>query len=502
MKASYAYLVLTTLLSWYILGPVLPPGVWYPMHDSTHPVRLLLMHETIMGGQFPPLWASEINHGYGWPLFQFYAPLFHLVATFLTWVFTPTTSLKITLFLTTTIGGAGVFLFAKRWGRIAATVATFAFLLSPFVALEIYVRGAYSELLSLCILPWVLLTTEELTTPARVARGALCLALFVLSHNLIPLLALPLTLVWMLYHNHLRIKKVVWTILLALGLSSWFTLPLIFERQFTKVDQIAVTTNYSLHFVEPWQLWDSTWGFGGSAGGVEDGMSFKLGKLQIALGLLGLVLAVITRKKSIVMLGLFLIISIFLATPYAKTLWDNLPPLQLVQFPWRSLGLVIIFLSLLTGFAASRLPSKPIRAVAAGAFIVLFWRFGHQYFRPESVTTDNTSGQARDIASVVPEYEPKWLTTLPSSPASTIPTVITGPVEATLPRAYYPTWRASLDGRPVTLNNSPSGLLTLTVPSGTHKLKLWQSHTTLEFFSYGLTLLAFGYWYGLLKERI
>ena len=289
------------ILALVILWPIRQSGAWYPMHDSTHPARVILMSWTLSSAQIPPVWAGIINGGFGYPLFHFYAPLFHSVATGLSMLyFYPTTAIKITLFISVAVGSLGAYYFAKRWGRSAAIVSAVAFALSPYLASNIYVRGAFSEYLSITIIPWVLLTSERLKSWKQSLIASVLLSLFLLSHNLIPILVLPMIFIWMVYHNHLNLRWIITTFVITGLLTAWFLIPLIFERHFTQADSIARTTTYSLHFVTPGQIWNSTWGFGGSALGVEDGMSFKVGKIQIILGLAGVIFALFKKKPTLV----------------------------------------------------------------------------------------------------------------------------------------------------------------------------------------------------------
>lgn len=488
MKKNLLLIVISAILSLLILWPIRQTGAWYPMHDSTHSARILLMQNPISSGQIPPIWAETINGGFGYPLFQFYAPLFHTVGTLLSFpIFPITSAIKVVLYFSFFTGILGVMIFARRWGRIAAIVSGVAFAIAPYVAVNIYVRGAFSEYLSIALLPWVFLTTERILSRKKMVIAAVMLSLFVLSHNLIPILVLPMILIWIIFNNRSRLNYVLGTITLSILLSAWFVLPLLFERGFTQADQVARTTNYSLHFVEPWQLWNSTWGFGGSGSGIEDGMSFKLGKVHIILGLIGIAFAFIQRKSSLILLSIFALISLFLATPYSKFIWDSASILQIVQFPWRALGIISLILAIFAGFAVSRLPSKILR-VALGAFVVgLFIFLNYKYFAPQTIITsplDNieiTESDILDIAKVVPEYAPIWLSIENREiEGSTI-----------IPRAYYPTWEITLDGKKVPTYPSVDGKLAFYNPSGSTNYSYHQSHTNLEKFASILSLITF-----------
>lgn len=478
MRSYLTQIILSGLLTITLLFPILKPGVWYPMHDSTHLERVILMRETIALGQFPPIWAYGINSGYGYPLFHFYAPLFHYLAVFFSYFVTTAAALKLTLGLTIFTGILGIMQFAKKWGRGASLLAAFAFAFAPYLAINLYVRGAYSELLAICLLPWIFLATTKLDSPRRYILGAVSLSLFVLAHNLVPLFVLPLVFAWMLLNN--RPKSIFLTITLAFLLSSWFVLPLLFERSFTQVDSIAQTTDYSRHFLEPWQLWDSTWGYGGSALGVEDGMSFKLGKLQLLLAGLGIVAAIIRRRGLMLTFALMLSLMLFLSLPWSKLLWDHLPLLSLVQFPWRTLGPATFFLVILGTFGYSQLKFKPLRYFLLIIFIPAFYYYGYQYFRPQTLSSDSEY-QGIDIARVVPEYLPVSMPDFPAVPAA--------PGEL----AYYPTWKATYQGSKIAVYPDDLGILRFDSRYDPAEVQLRQSHTLLQQFSYLITALTFIY---------
>ena len=88
-------------------------------------------------------------------------------------------------------------------------------------------------------------------------------------------------------------------LLIGLGLSAFFWLPAISEMRFTNVsDQIGLTADYRDHFVCLSQLWNSPWGFGGSAKGCTDGMSYKLGKLQILTAVAAVLVWIVKRRSN------------------------------------------------------------------------------------------------------------------------------------------------------------------------------------------------------------
>ena len=446
---------------------------WYTMHDSTHPSRLLLLKTTIADGQFPAIWAKEINHGYGYPLFHFYAPLYHYTAALFSLFTSDAIALKLSIFLYIFIGLIGIWKISARWGKMASTLAVASFGLSPYIALDLYVRGAYAEFVSLCLLPWVIYTLSRLQSVRSTVPASLATSLFLLSHNLTPIIFAPILITYLLYLKP-PIKIFSQYLLLTFLLSAWFIGPLILERHFTQADKIAQTTQYSLHFVEPWQIWNSTWGYGGSAPGVEDGISFKLGKIQLILGLLGFVSALIKHHKAGILLALSALFMLLLSTSYTSWLWDHLPLLPIVQFPWRTLGVAAVLLSLLSAYFASSLRGHAIQLLFCSILSIAMIVLNYKYFVPQQAANYPTN--VVDIALVVPEYLPQWMPNFPSS-------------QSTGDLAYYPTWKVTQNGINLKTYPDQNGILRYEATPNTTPT-IAQTHTQVERLSYLLTIIG------------
>ncbi|OGD79201.1 hypothetical protein A2368_00465 [Candidatus Collierbacteria bacterium RIFOXYB1_FULL_49_13] len=473
------------LLTFFLFRPMLG-SVWYPTHDTTHITRLYLMEQTIKNGQFPPIWAEGINQGYGYPLFHFYAPLLYYLALPIKLLTgSPFTALKLVLFLSSFLSMVGMYYFVRRWGRGPAIFSALAFGTLPYFALNLYVRGAYAEFLSMSLLPWLFLVWENLSSHRRQVLAAGVTALFLLSHNLIPLITAPFLLVWVILRQAKHPQAVILPALLTIMLSAFYLLPLLFERSFVQADAVAVTTDYALHFVSPTQLWNSAWGFGGSAQGIEDGMSFKLGKLLILLSLSSLPLLFFRSRARPFMIFFVTsaIVAIFLTTFSSSYVWDQLKLLQIVQFPWRFLSLVGFFLSVLAGLSLTLIRHQFLQTVVLLVLLGALFLTNLKLFVPQTTLSADLSrytspAYLSTVAPIVPEYMPAWMLTPPSSPAGE------------LARAYYPTWKVLIDGQVVPTAPSAEGYLTYPNPTNSTDIKLIQFPTPLEKFSYLLTLVG------------
>ena len=67
-------LILVLVVSVFALIPLLKPG-FFPVHDNTQVQRVYEMRESLVQGIFPVRWVNDLGYGYGYPIFNYYAPL-------------------------------------------------------------------------------------------------------------------------------------------------------------------------------------------------------------------------------------------------------------------------------------------------------------------------------------------------------------------------------------------------------------------------------------------
>src|SRR3989344_4265668 len=366
---------------------------YFSMHDDQHIVRLYLLDQGIRQGYLFPRWVDGLGFGYGYPLFNFYPPLiyyiselFHLIGFSLIW------SIKLVFILGFYIGVVGMYQFMKKLtdkysAFLAAALYTFFF----YHAVLIYVRGALAEFIGLSILPFLFLTLFNLSHKANGVNTILfgiTWALLILTH---PLVAFPSIIFIFLISLFLFLIssekwkftiRIVFGFVFGLALSSFFWLPSLYEKKFTLVDSILTRelANYKLHFIEPFQFLFSLWGYGGSAPGISDGMTFQLVKVHIGLAIGAVIMSTIylvsmslrvpTKSgRGNLFLRLFhfvhkdrsiqnfifflflLLLSLFMSTPLSIFVWDRIGFLSYLQFPWRFLTFTTIFISIVAAYA-------------------------------------------------------------------------------------------------------------------------------------------------------
>src|SRR3990167_3027055 len=307
---NYLIITLLILLISVILSlPLLKPGL-YVIHDDQQIARLFVFDQALKSGQFPVRWVDGLGFGFGYPLFNFYPPfvyflgeIFHILG------FGFVNSIKLVFFFSIFASGLAMYLFARLFfGRIPSMVSAMFYMAVPYRALDIYVRGALAESFSFVWLPLILWSFYKLAVTNKsiyLVLSSVFLALLMITHNLIFLpfmLILPfysLFLIWKAEKKLLATSNQLLATILAFGLSAFFTLPALFEKRFTIVDDLLLLNlaSYKIHFVYPQQLWNWTWGFGGSAAGLADGISFKIGKLHVLVSIAAFLLAIIHLVK-------------------------------------------------------------------------------------------------------------------------------------------------------------------------------------------------------------
>lgn len=340
------------------------------MHDDTQVGRVISMGKALRNGQFPVRWVSDLGYGYGYPIFNFYGPLpYYVGGTLYALGISGILATKIMFFIGIVGSGLAIYFLLSRFvGTGGALLGALLYLYAPYHAVQIYVRGAVGEFWILVFLPLILLglfaQQAKLTRKKGILIGAIGLAGAILSHTLLGYATVfflgffQLCYIVITYFRkriHLSLISYHLSLLfLGLALSAFFWLPAVFEMGYTAVaGQIGPTANFDDHFVCLSQLWNSPWGFGGSAPGCVDGLSFKLGKLSIAFAAISIVLWYLKRKKGYAPGGLFWssfllsIGSIYIMTSLSYWFWEIIPGFSYIQYPWRflafsSLGLSII----------------------------------------------------------------------------------------------------------------------------------------------------------------
>ena len=552
MLKKYFPVFLILIFSWWAVQALFHPG-FFPMHDDEQIARLFELHQAITAGQFPPRWVADLGFGFGYPFYNFYPPLvYYLGEIFYFLGFSLIVSTKIVMISGFLLSGLFIYLLVKEiFGKIAGSVAAIFYIYAPYHSVDLYVRGAQAEFYSFVFLPavfWSALKLVKEKSRKWLVINSLFLTLLLLSHNLIALISFPFyfAFVGFLLLGEKEKKRVVllfcFSVFLFLGLTAYFWLPAILERKYTLVDQILTRelANYKLHFVYLRQFISSPWGYGGSIFGLNDGMSFEVGKphfvLSFLAGVLGLYFILKKNKKGLIFSFLFFLFafSLFMASFYSQFIWERLQPLWYLQFPWRFLVFTALFSSLLAGGMVDYLyqisqKHSFIKWLVVVVPVVLVIILNKDYFRPARYleVTDKEYTTKEDlywrVSKMSFEYVPKGIATvlsdikttqvdikkeeLPQKSFQTIDNIKVTEQQnlphlkrflvegeggiLTINTYYFPGWEVRIDGQKVAVDdNNKFKLITVSIPKGKHLVEANFKNTRLRIIGNSLTVVS------------
>jgi hypothetical protein len=360
---------LTFLLT---MGAILRPDFFKP-HDFTHVTRIVEMSRSLAAGEFPVRWSRNFGFGYGMPLFNFYAPLpYYLAQIPYALMVGGVNSVKMLYLLNAVLSFIGMYLLASElWGKKGGLLSSIVFSFSTYRALDLYVRGALGEVMAMSILPFTLYGAVLMARGKKHGAFVVILssAALLLSHNLIGMLGVGciaafgvLAIAIESFSSKIGWKKIVVRFFSFTGaliggglLSAFYTIPGFIEKSATRVEA-TITTGYfdfHNHLLLVRQLFLGKWGYGGSAPYPYGGMSFALGVFSIALLVLAVLVVMMRSKRKEKMYAavcvVLLIATTFMTLNKSVQIWEMIPTLKYIQFPWRFLTFTDIFLSLLAG---------------------------------------------------------------------------------------------------------------------------------------------------------
>lgn len=532
--------ILIILISFLTVKPLVQKG-FYNMHDDTQPSRIFEMAKSLKEGQFPVRLVSDLGYGFGYPIFNFYAPLpYYIGASLYLTGFDILLSAKLMFGLAIVLSAVSMYLLVLEFSNpILALLSSVLYIFVPYRALDLYVRGDAGELYALIFLPLLGLGLWKLFQGKHywgIINCSIGLAGILLSHNIsgyISLFFISIGLIFLLIVLFLKKKNIsiFFIILISLGigigLSAFFTIPALVEKKYTNVEELTKEgSDYRSHFVYPDQLWNSPWGFGGSAIGRNDGMSFKIGKVHIIVSLLSLLMILILKLKKRIKPGhliffsgvlFYSVFSIFLMLEQSGIVWQTIPGFNFIQYPWRFIVFVVFGFSILPSLALLYL-NKRLMMILSVLIMVLNIYISMKYFVPQKIEPMDPQKYISqrnlkyDISKISDEFLPDNFiipksgyeiaqNNLPDSQNLTIldrkeSTIMKkylilaqNSQEVTANIAFFPGWQATTDGKKSNISES-DGRIKITIPQGMHRIEFIFGDTWIRNVSNGISIFS------------
>ena len=394
--------------------PVLHPDLSLPqLHDgTTHLVRAYSLQQHIASGDWYPRLFAEHYGSYGYPALNFYAPATYYLTVLLAWLL-PTVGIYGGLQLVGAIAALGMIsgVYTLGWQLWrhgpAALFATAIVAYAPYpLALNLFLRGAIPEVVGAGLLIWLLVGCTGLWLAAVERRqltawwlftGTITMALL-LTHNISSILGAFIApawvaCLWFWRPNRRALIRLGGAALGAAVLTAFFWLPALLEMPLVQLDRIhseAVSyrnwfltwPGYHASFWGPQEYSPQTRGFpvdlhliypypldgqfqGPPPGSLWQGVLFvgTLAAFALAATPLGRrrsahrprpspIRRALRLTSLTVGFGLLLTLACYSQLfDWALPLWEQLPPLRAIQFPFRLLAPAAVGLALATGGA-------------------------------------------------------------------------------------------------------------------------------------------------------
>ncbi|MDO8487431.1 MAG: YfhO family protein [Candidatus Curtissbacteria bacterium] len=512
-------LVILFLFSLVSIWPFFKIG-YFESHDGEWMViRFTAFHQTFRAGQFPVRFVDRLNSNYGYPVLNFLYPLpFYLAEIPKILGFNFVDSIKAVFAISAVFSSLAMFwALRQKFDKYSAFAGSILYLFIPYRFVDLYVRGSLGESLAFAFVPLCFGAILKIQNGKRIYFPILSasIALLILSHNVIAFLFLPFFLIISL----VLIKKsrifLVMSFLLGILISSFFTVPALYDLKFVRLPQIKIG-NPQDHLANLIDLIVPKWGYGPTPNG-QNALPVQFGIVPLFIALAAFYSQMIKKNRNVLvqfLLGIFVLIA-FLMSKLSALFWTNLPFSDLIQFPWRLLSIIVFISSFLAayviGISKNKKTLTAIMVAASIASTIL-------YTKPAGFTDkgDGFYSTNEGTTTVRDEYLPLWvkkqnpirantkiqitgdspvedLNIRPTSYTATIKSDIDTNVQVN--SIYFPGWQVKIDGKITPINYmNDFGLINFQLPRGEHKVIIKYTetpvHTAADLVSIGSLLAA------------
>lgn len=527
-------------------------GVPSTADGPLHVHRIYAMSTLLATGNLWPRWVPYFHVGYGYPLFNFYAPGVYHLGGYLTLVgVAPPVAFNLLTALTWVIGSTGTYHLARQFlpGR-AALLAAAIWAYAPSRLFEVWDQGSLPQMMAAAWVPWhfsALVGAARQPSGRQLVVVAWSLAGIILSHQPITFItaiyALPGAVLLSLWAARgqwrsllARLTCTMGGLALGAGLASVFLLPVAAELRYVRaVETPSDALPYLIsNYLPPQQLFAQPLPMDLTDLRYELLPSFGLvGGVLSAIGFLALL-----RSRHYALastLAAALAFTVFMLLEVSLPVWSSIPFFVQLRFPERFLRIGTVFLAVLAGASLLLLPRRwqsvgLLLAIAVVVAAVLPIAYANQPFvhwdalsavdEIEMELTAHTWG-----STSYNEFKPKWGRRIDYSPPPEMEAYRDAPLRLTVMRLdmirqwpdlqvdelndntvsiyvrharpvrfrqfYFPGWQATVDSAPVAVYPEPElGLLTINLPAGQHTVQLWYAGTDIQRAGAGLSLLC------------
>lgn len=385
------FILVVIVLSIPSVFGLLRPGFFETDDGGWMLIRFAAFYNSFIDFQLPVRMLEGLNYGYGYPVSNFLYPGFLYFASPLHFIgFGLVNSIKAILAISFIGSGIATFLWLKRiLNTQGAILGALIYVYAPYHLFDLYVRGSVGEVVALLFPPLILYCIER----RNMVLTALVVFLLILSHNTLAIFFTPIIIVYILLRGN-NIKELLFAFFYGVVMSSFFTIPALYELSYTKFSLIKIAN--------PLEYFASLPLIG----------AYLLGAIGVVL------LAAIFIRKSVKALpygSLFVFFTVvtvavlFFSLPISTFIW-NVIPSSFIQFPFRLLSILLMGAAFLGGYAIFLFKGKTSSVI----FLVLLCVLGYSslsYLLPKNITNLPDEYYATNPATttVQNEYMPRWV---------------------------------------------------------------------------------------------
>lgn len=481
-------ILILIILAVIFLIPLFSPGFIITDDGNWMVIRLSAFFQSFREGQFPVRFLGRLNHGYGYPVANFLYPGFLYLGSLIHSVgFSFVDTVKIILGWSIVTAVVFCYLWLSRFfGRVASCIGSIGFLLSPYIAFDLYTRGSVGEILALSVVMVILFVIETrnvwVITPL--------IGFLIISHNTLALFFLPFLL------GYAWVRKIFWQSLpwMSIGvfLASFFWVPAILESSYVLFPLIHVSQP-SEYFLK--------------------GMQWLLYGLPLLASMIFVFRTSLRHKRTAIYFISIFCVVVFLSSWMSAFFWQWSILAQSIQFPYRLLAFFPMIGSWLIAYTIEQNQTIWKKLVVLYGVLGIISLYPYMTVIRHSYYPDTYYSTNEATTTVQNEYMPRWVQTIPFERSNVRLNFIDGGgeiVEKTMTTQrmhvdietssqstlqintiYYPGWGALLDKQPAIISyDNPQGVMRVSIPKGKHELLLEFRETIPRFIADCVSLVS------------
>jgi 6-pyruvoyl-tetrahydropterin synthase related domain len=325
-----------------------------------------------------PRWSGLAHFGYGEPRFVFYPPaswmLGGLIARVFPWIIAP----SIYIWLALVAAGSSMFVLARRWlDRRQAIFAAVFYAANPYHLVIVYWRSAFAELLAASLLPLLFLLVLKVAdgeARAVLPLGFLMAAAWLTNAPAAVMVHYSLALLILFFAWRRRSASILLmgaaAVTIGAALAAFYLVPAIYEQKWVDIAEAVSAGSRPLdNFL-----------FIHTTDADHDAFN-KIVSWVAVLEMLGVFVAAISgkiwrdaKRELWTGLGIWAIVCSVLMFPITLALWNTLPKLQFMQFPWRWLLCLSFIFTLAITIGLKQWWTRAVTCALSVLLIVVAWQ--------------------------------------------------------------------------------------------------------------------------------